>query len=401
MNQADVALEDMDPSRRLDAVESMVRDILTNLGVTDITPDSVVTAPSMHRDPVLIRDTDQLNRFIGMFAYRARFVGYSINDLAFLTLSELCQMYLADSYPEAPGVPLSDDQYRLHRSTRPRARRQGTKDFPICFILGGGRSGTTLLRAMLNIHQGMWAPGELHLANFEGLADRATNLKPILRNMPLPELAERLREPVDSFARRFRRWELEDLAVSEVYATLHQAEPDTLIVDKTPDYSGWLDDLERIAEIFPNARFVHLIRSPHDVIQSFVRMQFHRAMRDSCEPDLDPHHIAEVLWVAHNANIEAFFRGIPADRRCTVRYEDLVASPAESLSEICGLVELPFEAAMTDPYQNRSGRVASGAGDIYVNLLDRVEERTPVDAFYPLGERCRTLAERFGYAAGS
>jgi len=41
--------------------------------------------------------------------------------------------------------------------------------------------------------------------------------------------------------------------------------------------------------------------------------------------------------------------------------------------------------------------VALGAGDMTVNFLKAVENRMPSGAFYPIGERCRSIASRHGY----
>jgi hypothetical protein len=42
---------------------------------------------------------------------------------------------------------------------------------------------------MLNVHPRLWSPGELHLANFGTMADRAEEINPLLRFMPIPEAA--------------------------------------------------------------------------------------------------------------------------------------------------------------------------------------------------------------------
>ena len=52
---------------------------------------------------------------------------------------------------------------------------------------------------------------------------------------------------------------------------------------------------------------------------------------------------------------------------------------------------------MTDPDAARAGPIALGAGDPRVNRLRAVERRPAGGAFYPLGNRCRRLAETHGY----
>ncbi len=389
--------ETSDRSKRLEATIATVCRVLEGMGITDVSPESVVAAPPFYDGRVLLKDSDSFGRFIGQIAVKLRFIGYPFQDVAFLTVRELCEMYLRDSYPPTPAVPLSDDQYGLNTGAPRMSLAGGQKDFPICFVLGSPRSGTTLFRAMLNLHPKLWAPGELHLANFETMADRADNIMPLLRYMPIPEAASRRRESTASFSRTFRAWEQQSTPVTEVYEALYEADPDALIVDKSPPYCGQLRILERIGEQFPNAKFIHLVRSPHDVIRSYVRLQLHRGDRKRFESGRNPYQIGEAIWFSCNSNTEEFLRGIPADRKCAVRYEDLVSDTAESLGTVCDLLGRTFDPRMVDPYATTSGAIALGAGDLHINLLKTVENRRPIGAFYPLGRRSQSLAERYGY----
>ncbi len=390
-------IEGLDQSQRLDSILAAVQDILTGMGIADVTPDSVVAAPRFYDGRVLIKDTDRFNRFIFQFALKARFIGYPFNDVAFLTVRQLCELYLRDSYPETPSVPLSDDQYELNGNRESKRASVAEKSFPICFVLGCPRSGTTLFRTMLNVHEKLWAPGELHLANFESMAERAINVLPLLRYMLVPEAASRLGESIASFSKVFRNWELEGISVSEVYENFYEADPSTLIVDKTPSYSVSLQDLERIGQQFPNASFIYLVRNPHDVIRSFVRMQLYKGVLGSFEPGFNPYQVGEVIWFVHNSNIEKFLSGIPNERKCTVHYEELVSDAEKPLMRVCDLLDLSYAADMVDPYRKSHGKVALGAGDMSMNFLKGVENRTPSKAFYPIGTRCQSLADRYGY----
>ncbi len=380
----------------LDFTIATVRRILDGLDVANVTEDAVIAAPSFYDGPVLLKDRGQFNHFAGQLAVNLRFVGYSFEEVAFLTVRQLSEMYVGDSFPPVPSVPLSDEQYELHFSGTSLEQADSRKDFPISFLLGAPRSGTTLLRAMLNLHTSLWAPGELHLANFATMADRARQVGAILRYMPIPEVASRCGESVTEFSKTFRGWELAAAPVADVYQRLHDADPGVMIVDKSPPYCTRLETLERIGEQFPNSTFVHLVRSPHDVIRSYVRMQFHRADGGLFNPGRNPYHMGEAIWFACNVNTETFLGSIPANRKCVIRFEDLTSGPAGSLRTICRLLEREFQPRMADPYAT-PGAVAVGAGDLHVNLLQRVEHRTASAPFYQLGSRCQELATRFGY----
>lgn len=388
----------MSRSETIESTRATVDGLLAEMGIPEVSSDSVLVAPSSPPDgAVLLENVDRFHHFVFRFALAVRFVGYPIDEVAGLTVEQFCEMYVSESYPEIPTEPLSEDQYEFGRDRESRPPAGETNEFPICFVLGVGRSGTTLLRTMLNVHPELWAPGELHLAHYEGMADRAANIIPALRYMPVPEIATRLGESVESFSETFRGWESSDLSISRVYETLYEADPGTLIVDKTPTYSDSLAGLQRIGRQFPNARFVHLVRSPHDVIQSLVRMQLYKGLADRVAPGLNPYHMAEVAWFAHNSNIEAFLTTVPSDRQTRVRYEEVVSDPEEPLRRICAVLARSYDPKMADPYEQSGRRIALGAGDPTVNALRRVEKRTPRDAFYPLGTRSRNLARGHGY----
>jgi hypothetical protein len=389
-----------DGGDRLVALESSIATVLRvlgEMGISDVSEDAVIAAPPFYDDRVLLEGSGSFSHFTGQMAVNLRFVGYSFQDVAFLTVRQFCEMYVEDSFPPIPSVPLMHDQYELSSGRSSRGLTGGSaKDFPICFVLGAPRSGTTLLRAMLNAHTSLWAPGELHLANFSTMADRASHVGPILRYMPIPEAAARCGESVAAFSRVFRRWERSATPVADVFQSLHDADPGAMIVDKSPPYCARLDTLERIGQMFPNARFVHLVRSPHDVIRSYVRMQLHRGDRRLFESGRNPYQAGEAVWWACNANTEAFLSAIPAERKGVIRYEDLTSRPAESLQRVCDLLEREFEPQMADPYA-APGPTAQGAGDLLIHLLDRVEQRRSIPAFYELGGRCQELVNRYGY----
>ena len=387
--------DDVDRNEILESTISKVLGILEGMEIADISEDDVIVAPSFYDGPVLLHP-NRFGHFAGQIAFNLRFVGYPFEEVAFLTVRQFCEMYVRDSFPAVPSISLKDEQYELSFRSTSNRKAGYEKDFPICFVLGSPRSGTTLLRAMLNMHTGLWAPGELHFANFETMADRAHYVMPVLRYMPIPEAAERCGELIAAFSKVFRRWEVAATPVTEVFEYLHDADPSAMIVDKSPTYCAQLETLERIGEKFPNAKFVHLIRSPYDVIRSYVRMQFYRGDRSLFEAGRNPYQAGEAIWAACNANIEAFLTSIPAARKCAIRYEELTSAPADSLRMICDVLEREFQPAMADPYSG-PGATAQGAGDLHIHLKKKVEYRKPVDSFYELGGKCQELTTRYGY----
>lgn len=131
--------------------------------------------------------------------------------------------------------------------------------------------------------------------------------------------------------------------------------------DKTPAY---VRRIESIAEVLPEARFVHVIRDGRDVALS--RMGTAAMGHDSIEQ-------AARSW--KRAITRARRHGLGADRYLEVRYEQLVADPRTGLDSICRLLELQLDEAMLDP----SGRAAERLGEMATDRSD-VDERDQVVA---------------------
>ena len=67
---------------------------------------------------------------------------------------------------------------------------------------------------------------------------------------------------------------------------LFDADPDRLIVDKTPSYSDSPEILEAIGSQFTNAKYIYLVRNPVDVIRSLVKIQLYKGAIEGCPPGM-------------------------------------------------------------------------------------------------------------------
>src|ERR671934_241733 len=141
---------------------------------------------------------------------------------------------------------------------------------PPLFVLGVRRSGTTLLRVMLDRHPALAVPDESYFipalaARHRGVLDVADFCDDLAR---IPAIRD---WEVDADAVRGRlapgaRAGDGIAAVYEAYAALRGKER---WGDKTPMYMGWLSLINRL---FPAARYVHLIRDGRDAALSFLAM---------------------------------------------------------------------------------------------------------------------------------
>ncbi|HTL96943.1 MAG TPA: sulfotransferase, partial [Gemmatimonadaceae bacterium] len=212
------------------------------------------------------------------------------------------------------------------------------------FVLGCGRSGTTLLRLMLNSHPRIAIPGETWY--FPELhADRA-----IIREWPDGEWRDRLTQRITShpvfpelgISRSTLLAELDSLSrddwpsvVALVNLTFARTEGKPRWGDKTP---GYVRCLPVIKELFPNATVLHVIRDGRDVVLSFLEQPF------------GPTGILQGAdyW---KADVE---RGQQDGPRLfdgayhEVRYEELVAEPERVLRDVCNVIGESYDPAMLE-----------------------------------------------------
>ncbi|MEM9292773.1 MAG: amino acid adenylation domain-containing protein [Acidobacteriota bacterium] len=242
------------------------------------------------------------------------------------------------------------------------------KNPPAVFVLAPPRSGTTLLRVMLAGHPQLFAPPELELLSFPDLASRRAAFDNERDRFWLEGLVRAGMEALDTDAAGAEAWveslEARDASTAEAYGALQEllTAPGgrRLLVDKTPSYALHPSILQRAEEIFDGAYFIHLLRHPQGMVRSFddagldeIFFRFdHRLPRRA---------LAEGLWTLSQRNILDFLQGIPEERHTAVSFEELVRSPVETMERLCAFLDLPFEAAMADPYgANSSARMTDG-----------------------------------------
>jgi Sulfotransferase family len=109
--------------------------------------------------------------------------------------------------------------------------------------------------------------------------------------------------------------------------------------DKTPPYVAIVPEL---LALYPDARFINLIRDGRDVAISFVDAHFHGR----------PYH-ADFEWTQALRFAERWRASTHADRILDVRYEDLVRDPETVLRRICDFLGETFELEMIAAHRDR------------------------------------------------
>jgi hypothetical protein len=214
---------------------------------------------------------------------------------------------------------------------------------PPLLILGVRRSGTTLLRVMLDRHSQLAVPDESYFV--PQLADRH------LRHVDPDAFVDDLRRlntvaewdvPLDKVRARLSPHLPIGTALGTVYAVYAEERGKPRWGDKTPMYMQNLRLLERL---FPDALFVHLIRDGRDAATSFLAMPPGIVTETWMHPRTPADFACQ--WRTEVAAARRLGRRAGA-RYLEVRYEDLVADVEASLRRICEFAGLPYEPTMTD-----------------------------------------------------
>jgi hypothetical protein len=234
---------------------------------------------------------------------------------------------------------------------------------PPVFIIGVHRSGTSLLNMMLDGSSELWIPYESHfIAKLrKKYPDDGAFASRDFRRSLIGEILDD--EYVRGWEVRVEPGEIDpDRCLSfagtidAVYAAHAARAGKTRWGDKTPSYVMHADLLNAL---FPECRFVHLVRDGRDVAASVVRQ--HWGENDYVS--------ALKAWARKAELAERMLAMLPASRRMTLRYEDLVARPEENLKKVCAFLELEYEPAMLSYQQRSAGKVGRRIQAHHANLL--------------------------------
>ena len=238
---------------------------------------------------------------------------------------------------------------RLHGRSEPK--------FPAPFVVGVGRSGTTLLRMMLDSHPELAIPPETHFLN------------------PLIQASGRLRFNARTATREIvhderRRWNDFGLTEDDLLVSMQAVErfntADAMRAfyrayaekhgklrwgDKTPDY---IRKMRKLQKTLPEARFIHVIRDGRDAGLSQNARIIKRGK--------DPVPAREMARRWRKRIVKSRVDAEEVEHYLEIRYEDLVADTENALRRVCGHIELDFDPAMLTYYERAEERLQEMAG---------------------------------------
>jgi hypothetical protein len=208
------------------------------------------------------------------------------------------------------------------------------------FLLGAQRSGTTMLRLMLNRHPRIAVPHETafitvflpKLQEYGNLAHRSNTAR-LLDDIGSYHLVERgghIRNKEAILSHAIRSYSDLVRAIMIEYA---RSEGKARWGDKTPFYT---QDIDVLWKLFPGCQFIHLVRDGRDVALSQAGI--------SWLPNSVPQIAAD--WRDKATICHKVGRVLPDGCFLEIRYEDLVTHTEETLRSVCGFLGEPYSAEM-------------------------------------------------------
>lgn len=243
------------------------------------------------------------------------------------------------------------------------------------FLVGAERSGTTLLRLMLDHHPRIAFNPEFEYA-----------VSQIDEHGAYPDLASYYHFLATDFifpgANFTVNRELSYAALVHDFLRQKLTRDHKQVIGATVHHH-----FDRLLALWPQARFIHLIRDPRDVAKSVIGMGW-----------------AGNMWVASSRWIEAektwakLERMLPKDRFVNLRYEDLIADPRAQLGQLCAFMGVDFDEAifdyaktstyeLPDPklvYQWRQRSSVYDVGLVEARVGELLEERGYARSGYPV-----------------
>ena len=193
----------------------------------------------------------------------------------------------------------------------------------ICVVFGALRSGTTMLRLMIDNHPRFMCPGESDFL-FDHLVPRPNGTW---------------------------RYDLEALAASRGFQGSGVRLPDTddaipalssMIADLRGTFSGCIvlvlhRHLDRLLQMKPDIPILHLVRDPRDVARSAIGMGWAGNVFYGAK-----------TWLVTEKEWERVVPHLPTNQILEFQYEALLRNPDEILGNLCSFLQAAYDPAMLD-----------------------------------------------------
>jgi hypothetical protein len=208
---------------------------------------------------------------------------------------------------------------------------------PPFFIVGSARSGTTLLRLMLNAHREVAVPPESRFITELWRGADEISVHDYLSGLARHKRFQAWDLPIEAVANELQGDGVVPYssAVDATFRAWARVQGKTRWGDKTPRY---IEDIPLLSGLFPDARFIHLVRDGRNVALSYADVPFGPKTIEK----------AARLWGTRVTKGLHDGRALGRGHYLEVRYEDLVEDAEGEAKDICDFIDLEFDPEMLD-----------------------------------------------------
>ena len=274
-------------------------------------------------------------------------------------------------------------------------------DAPI-YIIGTERSGSNLLRLVLNAHSRIAVPHPLHMMRYFAPTEPARGDLGVPAHLArlVDEVLLLKRVHIHPWTTPIDRQRILDEAqprdtmgvMGAMYEQVREAEGKARWGCKSTFMVHYVD---RALARDPQARFVLLVRDPRDVAASSRRSVF------------SPFHpwLTALLWVEQQELGLALREELGPVQVLLLRYEDLLDQPEASVRQLCEFLDERFEPDMLRFHEGREAQTSAGLSESWQNTGRPVMSNNAGKYREHLDERevgmveaaCGALMDRLGY----
>lgn len=224
------------------------------------------------------------------------------------------------------------------------------------FIIGCGRSGTTLLRTMLNNHPDVAVPTEsLFIIDYllpNPLVPISTFRKLIVKEYELSEWGIKVHlKDIDGCS------SVKDL-IDKIHNLYMEKKGKRFWGQKTPRFIRYSKILK---ETYPGAKFVHIIRDPRAVASSLIRSNVHESNV----------YFAALRWF-NDVNAGLKLKGLYPDDVLDIRFEDLILHPNRIFKKLCRFLAINFYPGMIEFCPEKKKEKSLEYSQFYSKITEKI-----------------------------
>ena len=216
------------------------------------------------------------------------------------------------------------------------------------FIIGVGRSGTSLLQSILNSHSKIsFLPETQFLRNYvfkKNVSINKSNYKEIISQLEKDPRFSRLNICPKIVIEKSKN-------MIDVYRNITnfflKNKNKEIIGDKDPKI---IENIEVLNYFFPNSKIIHIIRDPRDVVLSRTKAKWSKKY---------PYFMHSIIYYLQmTLGRKMLYKYYNKNNFYEIKYEDLIKDPDYELKKICNFLEVEYENNILN-YHNSSKELVS------------------------------------------